>query len=160
MRWTWLAAALATIAAMPVVACAPSEDEARTAIEARYADYNRAYMAKDYRALVEVFDPEFVLTSKGEGPASMTREVMLQRMQVMSQRLTISNATTTILSIKAVGDAYEVSAHWTGDSSYVPPTESPDDPSRRAKTQQASVDTWKKTPQGWRLVRRVLAADD
>lgn len=160
MRYAWLALGLATCVVAPGAACAKSEDEARSAIEARYEDYNRAYMAKDYKALAEIFDPEFVLKSKGEGPGAMKRDVMLQRMQFMAQRLTISNAKTAIVSIKAVGDAYEVSAHWTGDSSYVPPKESLDDPSRRAKTEQDSVDTWKKTPQGWRLVQRVLAADD
>lgn len=159
VRHTWLALGLFAIMSVPVAACAQSEQEAQAAIAARYEDYNRAYMAKDYKALAEIFDPEFVLTSKGEGPASMTRDVMLQRMQAMSQRLTISNAKTTIVSIKAVGDAYEVSTHWTGDSSYVPPKESPDDPARRARTEQAAVDTWKKTPQGWRLVQRVLAGD-
>jgi ketosteroid isomerase-like protein len=160
MRFPWLTVGLAALLAASAAACSQPEADARSAIEARYEEYNRAYMAKDYEALAEIFDPAFVLNSDGEGPGAMKRDVMLQRMQFMSQRLTISNARTRIVALKPVGDAYEVTAEWTGDSAYVPLQESPDDPARRASTEQDSIDTWKKTPQGWRLVRRVLAADD
>ena len=160
MRWTWFALGLAAIVAAPAVVRAQSEREVQTAIQARYDEYNRAYMKKDYKALAEVFDPAFTLKSKGEGSGSMKLAPMLQRMELVSQRLTVSNAKTRIVSIKAVGDAYEVSAVWTGDSSYVPPKGSQDDPPRSGKAEQTFTDTWKKSEKGWWIVERRLAGDD
>jgi hypothetical protein len=160
MRRIAFALSLAAIIAASAPLRAAPEQEARKAIQARYDEFNRAYMKKDFKAVADVFDPECMLKTKGEGSRSMKVERMLEDMQAVSQRLTVSNAKTRIVSIKAVGDAYEVSAAWTGESSYVPPKGSKDDPPRSGKTEQTTSDTWKRSEKGWRIVQRVLERDD
>jgi ketosteroid isomerase-like protein len=160
MKWLGFAFSVAGIVGASAWLPALSAEDARTAIEARYEHYNRAYMQKDFTALAAVFDPAFVLKSPGEGSGSMPLGRMLQGMQMVAKRLSVTNAQTRIVSFKRNGDTCEVAAIWTGDSSYVPPAGSRDDPPRSGKTEQASVDTWKQTAEGWQLVQRILASDD
>src|SRR5262249_32005101 len=149
----------ASIAAFSPVR-AETELDARKAIQARYDEFNRAYMQKNFKALADVFDPDCKVNTNGEGSKSMKVDRMLQTMQVVSQRLTVSHAKTRIVSIKAVDHNYEVIAVGTGDSSYVPPKGTKDDPPRSGKTEQTTSDTWKKSEKGWRIVKRVLQRDN
>jgi ketosteroid isomerase-like protein len=150
--------AVAILVTLPI-ARAETEKDAHSAIQARYDEFNRAYMKKDFKAVAAVFDPECSVTFKN-GKKSIKSAVLVQSMQAVSSRLTVSHATTRIVSIKADGDAYVVAAVWTGDSSYVPPLGSKDDPPRSSKTEQSVSDTWKKSGKGWRIVQRIIEGAD
>src|SRR5262249_15756149 len=110
MKRIGFALSLAAIMAAVAPVRAGTEREARGAIQGQYDPINLAYMKKDFKTVAQVFDPDGELKTNGEGSKSMKVARMLQDMQAMAQRLTVSHAKTRIVSIKAVGDAYEVSA--------------------------------------------------
>ncbi len=160
MKRIGLVLGLLVAIAAPTFAAAGTVREARRAIQARYEQFDRAYMKKDFVGVGDVFDPACTLQGTGETKVPMKAERLVRNMKVMSSRLTVTRAKTRIVSIKSVGDAYEVSAVWTGHSTYTPPAGSVDDPPRSGDTEQTVTDTWKKSPQGWHIVKRVIQRVD
>lgn len=155
MRIIRLFAALLALVAVAPLARADADKEARKGIQARYDQFDRAYMKKDFKSVGEVFAPDCVLKLSSENRTMQISRVF-QGMQVVSKSLTVSHAKTQIASLKALEGGYEVDAIMTGDTVYAPPIVSKEDPPRRAKTRQLVHDTWKKTKKGWQIVRRII----
>jgi ketosteroid isomerase-like protein len=137
---------------------AESEREAQKAIQARYNEFDRAYMRKDFAKVREVFTPDCVFHLGTEG-RSMKAERALKGMEALSKALTVSHAKTVVSSVNAKGRDFDVVAIWSGDSKYVPVSKSKEDPPRQAKTKQAYRDRWKKTQKGWQITDRIIGND-
>ena len=127
----------------------------RTAIQARYDQFDRAYMRKDFKGVGSIFTAGCLLKLKGEN-RSMTAPRAVQGIQAVSKALTVTHAVTHIVSVTAQGDAFLVSAVWSRDSAYVPPVGTQDDKPRHGKTHQAYSDTWRKTKNEWQIVQRII----
>jgi hypothetical protein len=151
----FLSVLLALVFVLPVVVRADAVQDARRAIQSRYDQFDRAYMKKDFRTVAEVFTPKCMLKLSGEG-RSMSASRVIQGMEALSRSLTISHARTQILSVNAAGTEYEVTAVWTGNSTYVPVSKSKEDPARRSRTKQNVRDTWQKTDKGWQIRQRII----
>ena len=148
-----------TFAGFSVAVLADAAQEARRSIQARYDQFDRSYMKKDFKGVSEVFTPECIFKLNGEG-RSMAAIRVIKGMEAVSKNLTISHARTRILSVKSTPKGLEISAAWTGDSAYAPSVASKDDPPRRAKVKQTVHDTWKQTEKGWQIIGRVIQDDD
>lgn len=127
----------------------------RQAIQARYNQFDHAYMRKDFQSVGKVFTADCVLRLESENRTMSAPRVVLG-MQAVSKALTVSHARTRILSVQPQGAAYAVSAIWTGDSSFTPAPGTQDDQPRHGKTQQTYQDTWKKTGAAWQIVQRII----
>jgi hypothetical protein len=140
---------------------ADAGQDAKRAIQSRYDQFDRAYMRKDFKTVAQVFTPKCMMKLNGEG-RSMSAARVIQGMEALSRSLTISHARTHILSVNLVGTEYEVTAIWTGNSTYIPVSQSKEDPARRTRTKQNVRDTWQKTDKGWQIRQRIIedAEDD
>ncbi|MGI4791846.1 MAG: nuclear transport factor 2 family protein [Janthinobacterium lividum] len=146
---------LSALVLSPSHVYAQSQADVRQAIQARYDQFDRAYMKKDFPSVGKVFTPDCVMELQGEG-RSMNAPRVIKGMRAVSKFLTVSHAKTRIVSVKPQGSAYAVSAVWTGDSSYIPAKGAQDDRPRHSRTQQAYLDTWKKTGTGWQIAHRSI----
>src|SRR5690349_1141427 len=161
MKTIRLAAALLVpaLAVIPCLVRANDEKDARQAIQARYNQFDSAYMKKDFKSVAEVFAPDCNMKLVGEGrPMKASRVV--KGMVALSRSLTISHSRTRIVSLSSVGDHLEVNAVWTGESAYTSANHSKEDPSRRAKAKQVLHDTWARTDRGWQITRRIIEDSD
>ena len=149
------ALALPALLSPPGPVCAQAPAGVRQAIQARYNQFDRAYMQKDFRSVGEVFTGGCLMKLQSEN-RSMKAPRVIQGMQAVSKSLTVTHARTRILSVQPEGAAYAVSAVWSGDSSYLAVRGAQDDHPRRGRTQQTFRDTWKKTGAEWQIVQRII----
>lgn len=155
----WALLALASVAPPVVVVRADTAPNAQRLLQARYDQFDRAYMKKDFTAIASFFAPDCTLTLAGE-KRSMKAPRVVSGMKALSGSLTVSHAKTRIVSIAPAGDGYIVDAAWTGYSVYAPARKAKDDPARRSWTKQRYRDTWKKTNRGWQITLRIIQEAD
>ena len=156
MKAIQLIAGLMFLAAVSSLVHADTDKYARQAIQARYNQFDKAYMHKDFKQVEEILTPNCRFVLSGEG-RSISTPKFLEGVKAMSKALTVSHARTRIVSLKATREGFETSVLWTGSSLYAPPPAMRQEAHPKPKNvSQSFRDTWRKTDKGWQISQRIL----
>ncbi len=152
-----LAGALAVTAALAgcsrerAAAQAPAEDPltvVRRELEARYAENEAGFFARDPDRVMRLRHPEFH-TITPDGRVS-TREQMYERTRQFIGRIErFDSLSETITALTLEGDT----AHASVDQRTVRQQRLPDGALHEVRTSVVQRESWKKTPEGWLLWR-------
>lgn len=147
---------LISLLQIPVTACGDNEDEIKQAIQSRYDQFDVAYKGRDRRSLEELFTSDCVFKQNDEG-RQMTLPKFMKAMEFSFKAMTIFYIRTQIETLKLDNDTARVVVSMSTDVEISPPAvDGVKSRPQRVKSTSKYEDTWKKTPEGWKIVRRIV----
>ncbi|MGE0102569.1 MAG: nuclear transport factor 2 family protein [Blastocatellales bacterium] len=137
---------------LPLTACGDNEAEVRQSIQSGYERFDVAYKGRDRRNVETIFAPECIFKQSDEG-RTMKLPKFMNAMEFSFRAMTIYYIKSRVESLKLKDDVAEVTVDVATDALISPPGGSE---GHRAKMTGKYQDTWKKTPDGWKIIQRVI----
>ena len=140
----------------PMTACGENEADIKQIIQSRYDQFDVAYKGRDRKNIEDIFAPECVFKQNDEG-RKMTLPKFMNAIEFSFRAMTIYYINSQIETIKLDNDTAQVTVSSSTDADIITAVvDGEKKESKRAKTTKKYQDTWKKTPQGWRIVQRLI----
>lgn len=142
---------------VPSTACGNDEAEIKKVLQSRYGQFDIAYKERDREKVEGLFDPGCKFKQTDEG-RTLTLPRFMQGIEFAFRAMTVYDIKTRVETVKLENDdTAVVTVHSSSDVKIAQPAvEGVNNEDHRAKSNQIYRDTWKNTPQGWRIIERVI----